>query len=120
MNQINIIGNVGNDPELRDVNGTAVTRVSVATTERWKDKNGEKQENTTWHNCEFWGKTAEIICQYVAKGSKLRVTGLQEHRKKDDKYYASIKVRDFEFLSAKPSGDSAPKKQESFDDDLPF
>ena len=125
LNQVNIIGNVGQDPELREVGGNSVVNFSVATTERYKDKSGEQQENTQWHRVSFWGKPAEIIAQYVRKGSKLYVGGSLEYRKYDkdgvEMTATNIKGRDFKFLDSK-GGDSAPaaKPAADFDDDLPF
>lgn len=123
LNQVNLIGNVGQDPELRDVNGTPLVNLSLATTDRYKDKSGQTQETTQWHRISFWGKAAEIISEYVHKGSKLYVSGSLEYRKYDkdgvEMTAAGIKGRDFKFLDSKPEGGSK-KKQEDFNDDLPF
>jgi len=126
LNQVNIIGNVGQDPELREAGGTSVVNFSIATTERYKDRNGEQQENTQWHRVSFWGKPAEIIAQYVSKGSKLYVGGSLEYRKYDkdgvEMTATNIKGRDFKFLDSKGESSSAPaaKPASDFDDDLPF
>jgi len=126
LNQVTIIGNVGQDPELREAGGTSVVNFSIATTERYKDRNGEQQENTQWHRVSFWGKPAEIIAQYVSKGSKLYVGGSLEYRKYDkdgvEMTATNIKGRDFKFLDSKGEGSSAPaaKPTADFDDDLPF
>lgn len=127
LNQVNIIGNVGQDPELREAGGTSVVNFSIATTDRYKDRNGEQQENTQWHRVSFWGKPAEIIAQYVSKGSKLYVGGSLEYRKYDkdgvEMTATNIKGRDFKFLDSKGEGNSAPAAKPAtadFDDDLPF
>ena len=126
LNQINLIGNVGQDPELRDVNGTAVVNLSLATTDRYKDKSGQQQEVTQWHRVSFWGKPAEIISEYVHKGSKLYVGGSLEYRKyeKDgvEVTAANIKGRDFKFLDSKPDGGGRKPEPagSDFNDDLPF
>ena len=75
INRAIILGNVGQDPEVRYMpDGTAVANLSIATSEAWKDKQtGEKKEKTEWHRCNAFGKLAEIIQQYVKKGSKLYV-----------------------------------------------
>lgn len=84
VNKVIIIGNVGNDPEIRQLDGgKSVASFSIATSEQWKDKNtGEKREDTQWHNISAFGRLAEIIGQYVKKGSKIYVEG----KLKTDKY----------------------------------
>lgn len=71
-----IIGYLGRDPEMRYLpDGTAVTKFSIATSEKWTDKAGAKQEETTWFTCDVWGKKAETAHQYLSKGSKVLVEG---------------------------------------------
>jgi single-strand DNA-binding protein len=82
VNKVILIGNVGGDPEVRHMpSGDAVANVSLATSESWKDKQGQKQERTEWHRVVFFGKLAEIVEQYVRKGSKLYVEGKLRTRK---------------------------------------
>jgi single-strand DNA-binding protein len=81
MNTIHILGRLGKDPETRQVGETSVTNFSVATTERYKDRHGNKQEKTQWHTVSFWGKQGEIIAQYFNKGDQIQVTGTMEYRK---------------------------------------
>jgi single-strand DNA-binding protein len=82
MNVMFLIGNVGRDPEIRTTTGgSKVATFSIATTERWKDKDGERQERTTWHNCVAWGPLTNVIEDYVHKGSKIAVVGRMEVRK---------------------------------------
>ncbi len=70
-----IIGNVGKDPEIRNAGSSKVANFSVATTERYNDKQGQRQEKTDWHNIVIWGRLAEIVEQYVRKGTKLYLEG---------------------------------------------
>jgi single-strand DNA-binding protein len=74
-NHVDIIGFVGNDPELQHTTGGTVARFSVATTERWKDKDGQVQERTEWHRIAFWGPRAETLVTQIGKGSLLEVEG---------------------------------------------
>jgi single-strand DNA-binding protein len=86
VNKVIIIGNLGRDPETRYMpEGGAITNISVATTETWKDKNGEKQEKTEWHRVAFFGKLAEIAGEYLKKGSQVYVEGRLQTRKWQDK-----------------------------------
>lgn len=86
VNKVILIGNLGRDPETRYLpSGDAVTNVSVATTEQWKDKNGEKQEQTEWHRVAFFGRLAEIAGEYLKKGSQVYVEGRLQTRKWTDK-----------------------------------
>jgi single stranded DNA-binding protein len=92
MNTIHILGRLGKDPETRQVGETSVTNFSVATTERYKDRHGNKQEKTQWHTVSFWGKQGEIIAQYLNKGDQIQVTGTMEYRKWQDKEGATASV----------------------------
>lgn len=87
LNKVQIIGNLGSDPETRYMpSGDAMTTINVATTETWKDKQTrEKKENTEWHRIIFFGKLAEIAGQYLKKGSQVYVEGSLRTRKYTDK-----------------------------------
>src|SRR5438132_14326858 len=86
VNKVILIGNLGRDPETRYMpDGGAVTNVSIATTDIWKDKNGEKQEKTEWHRVVFFAKLAEIAGEYLKKGSQVYVEGRLQTRKWQDK-----------------------------------
>jgi len=86
VNKVILIGNLGRDPETRYMpDGGAITNISVATTETWKDKAGEKQEKTEWHRVAFFGKLAEIAGEYLKKGSQVYVEGRLQTRKWQDK-----------------------------------
>jgi single-strand DNA-binding protein len=150
VNKVILIGNLGRDPETRYMpDGGAVTNVSIATTETWKDKSGEKQEKTEWHRVAFFGKLAEIAGEYLKKGSQVYVEGRLQTRKwqdKDgqDKYTTEIVADRMQMLgsrqgmgggdrdaggdreagarpAAKPAGAKpAGSKFDDFEDDIPF
>lgn len=76
LNKVMLIGNVGKDPEIRYIGeGTAVCKFSLATSERFKDKGGQQQERTEWHNIVVWGRLAEVANEYVRKGRQVFVEG---------------------------------------------
>ena len=86
VNRVILIGNLGRDPEMRYMpSGDAVANFSIATTEKWKDKNGEMQEQTEWHRIAFFGRQAEICGEYLRKGSSVYVEGRLQTRKWTDK-----------------------------------
>jgi len=86
VNKVILIGNLGRDPEVRYMpDGGAITSVSIATTDVWKDKSGEKQEKTEWHRVVFFSKLAEIAGEYLKKGSQVYVEGRLQTRKWQDK-----------------------------------
>ncbi len=86
MNKAILIGNLGRDPEVRYTsNGTAVSNMSIATTERYKDKSGERQEKVEWHQLVAWNRTAEIAGEYLRKESKIAVEGKLQTREWEDK-----------------------------------
>ena len=86
VNKVILIGNLGKDPETRYMsNGEAVTNITLATTDTWKDRNGEKQEKTEWHRVTFYRKLAEIAGEYLKKGRPVYVEGRLETRKWTDK-----------------------------------
>ena len=82
VNKVILMGNLGKDPEVRFMpNGDAVCNFSIATTDNWKDKNGEKQERTEWHNIVMYRKLAEIAGEYLKKGGQVYVEGRLQTRK---------------------------------------
>lgn len=87
VNKVILIGNLGNDPEIRYTpNGSAVANVSLATSESWKDKqSGEMQDRTEWHRVVFFNRLAEIVGEYLKKGSKIYIEGSLRTRKWQDK-----------------------------------
>lgn len=113
INKVIIVGNLGNDPETRTFpGGGSVTNISVATSEKWTDKQtGQPQERTEWHRISFNGKLAEIAAQYLRKGSKvyvegkLKTTKYQDKQTGQDKYSTDIVAREMQMLDSK--GDNA-------------
>lgn len=110
LNKVIIIGHLGRDPESRYMpSGEQVTSISVATTESWKDKSGNKQEQTEWHRISFFGKLAEIAGQYLKKGSQVYVEGrirTQKYTDKDgiERYQTNIIANTMQMLGSKDSG----------------
>lgn len=127
VNKVIILGNVGKDPETRFLpNGGAVTNLTIATSETWKDKQtGEAKEKTEWHRVVIFGKLAEIAGEYVKKGSKLYIEGALQTRKwtnqqGQDQYTTEIVLQGFggvmQMLDGKPAGQqqAAPQQQGGF------
>ena len=111
VNKVIIVGNLGKDPETRYApSGDAVTNITVATTETWKDKaTGEKREATEWHRVVFFGKLAEIAGQYLKKGSQVYLEGKLKTRKWQDKdgadrYTTEINADELKMLGGKGDG----------------
>jgi len=85
-NRVQLIGNVGNDPEIKTLEGgKKLASLSIATNESYKNERGEKVEQTEWHRITAWGKTADIIEKYVTKGKEIAVEGKLAHRSYEDK-----------------------------------
>lgn len=147
LNKAMLIGRLGQDPEVRYTqSNTAVATLSVATSERFKDSNGESQERTEWHRVVAWGRLAEICQQYLKKGSQVYIEGPIQTRKWDDKdgqtrYTTEIKALQMTMLDSRGTGQGAPMEQQGnqqgaakpvssnvelgsnfddMDDDLPF
>ncbi len=136
LNQINLIGRLGTDPETREVGGSTVCTFSLATTEKWKDKStGDKKEATQWHRITFWGAQAEVIKKYVSKGQMLFVSGQMMYEKYTDRdgverIMAKVKGRSFSFLpqgekqgnagGGGNNGATAPQGNDGDMDDVPF
>ena len=121
VNKAIVVGNLGNDPESHELtSGGAVTNISVATSESWKDKSGQKQERTEWHRVVFFNRLAEIAKEYLKKGSKVYIEGSLRTRKwqdnqGQDRYTTEIVASEMQMLDSKDaSGDGFPK------DDIPF
>lgn len=134
VNKCIIIGNLGKDPEMRYTqDGKAVANLAVATSESWKDKNtGEKKEKTEWHRVTFFDKLAEIVGQYLKKGSKIYLEGKLQTRKWQDKdgndrYTTEIVGNEMRMLGGKGEGETPRQPDQTptassndFDDDIPF
>jgi len=86
-NTVNLLGRLGGDPETKVFdNGNSVCNFSLATSDQWKDKDGNKQERTQWHRITAYGKTGEILAQYLSKGSQVQILGSLTYRKWEDKH----------------------------------
>ena len=131
LNKAMILGRVGRDPELKQTKSdTALTTFSVATTESYKDRQGNKKEQTEWHKIVVWGRTAEIVHQYLHKGDLVFVEGkiqTDSYEKDGEKrYQTQIIARDVKFLTPKNRGGdqqaSAPggNAPHRGDDSIPF
>lgn len=116
MNKIIILGNLGKDPEIRTLSsGQKVASFSVATVEKWKDKDGNKKEATDWHNVEAWGAITDVIEKYLKKGSKVYIEGkmkYQEYEKDGQKRtIAKIQMEKLEMLDGKPTTQTVGEKK---------
>jgi len=140
INKVTLIGHLGQDPEVKYMpSGSAVANVSIATTEQWKDKNtGEKQDRTEWHKVVFFARLAEIVGEYLRKGSQVYVEGRLQTRKWQDKngqdrYTTEIVAGEMQMLGGakvavddrgsrarEPISGDTGSKDEGFDDDIPF
>lgn len=150
VNKVILIGNLGNDPEVRSMpNGNYVANISIATTETWKDRNtGENQDKTEWHRVVMFRRLAEIAQQYLHKGSKVFVEGKLQTRKwqdqnGQDRYSTEIVADNMQMLdsrgagggggdfaparsqapaqgSSQPAHGNEPPPQQDYEDDIPF
>ena len=129
LNKAMLIGRLGGDPEVRFTqSGTAVCSFSIATSEAWTDKNGEKQERTEWHRITCWDKLAENVGKFLSKGRQVYVEGKLQTRKwtdKDgtDRYTTEIVARQVSFLGSRPEGENQPRNApppEDDPDEIPF
>ncbi|MFC2074655.1 single-stranded DNA-binding protein [Bdellovibrionota bacterium] len=106
VNKVIIIGNLGTDPEVRFTpSGSAVANFTVATSENWKDKNGQRQERTEWHRIVVWGKLAELCGEYLSKGRQAYIEGRLQTRSWDDKegkkrYTTEVVAQTVQFLGS--------------------
>ncbi len=137
INKVILVGNVGRDPELRyTANGTAVANFTLATHRRFRDRDGNTQEQTEWHRIVAWGRTAEIVNQYANKGRQLYIEGRLQTRQWEDRdgntrYTTEIVAEniqllgrpgegaEFEAAAGAPSS-QAPVEAPVTDDDIPF
>jgi len=149
INKVILVGNLGNDPEVRYANnGSAIANISVATTDSWKDKNtGEQQERTEWHRVVMFNRLGEIAGEYLKKGSQVYIEGRLQTRKwqdqsGQDRYTTEIVANEMQMLGGRgggadsgggsynaPSSNPAPQSGgqaapaapvNDFDDDIPF
>jgi single-strand DNA-binding protein len=148
VNKAILIGNLGADPELRQTQGgQSVASLRLATSERWKDRNGQLQERTEWHNIVLWGQLADIAQQYLTKGSQIYIEGRIQTRQWEDqsgqkRYMTEIVANQMVMLGGRGDGAAAgrtgaragarpereerpafedfPESSNEVDDDLPF
>jgi len=127
VNKVILLGNIGKDPEVRETKAGNIANLTMATSERYTDKSGQKQEKTEWHNLVVFGKLADIVAKYVKKGDKLYVEGSITTRKWEDKegntrYNTEIKVRDLTMLGGTEKRSTQPEVVAAGDDEdsLPF
>lgn len=132
VNRVILVGHLGAKPEVRtSPNGNSHCQMSLATSESWKDKNGNRQERTEWHRLVAWGKTAELCAQYLDKGRQIYVDGrLQTQKYEKDgvtRWSTQIVVNDVQFLGSKDGqrrDDAAvppePSATWQSDEDMPF
>jgi len=145
VNKVILVGNLGKDPEVRySPSGSAMANVTLATTESWKDKQtGEKQEKTEWHRVVFFNRLAEIVGEYLKKGSQVYVEGRLQTRKwqgqdGQDRYTTEIVANEMQMLGGRAGGGTSdwganqdsgagqaapagsPPPADDFDDDVPF
>jgi len=122
LNKVMLIGNVGNDPEIRYLDnqnpgGNArVARFRLATTERFRDRNNELRENTEWHSIAAWRNNAEIVEKFVHKGSQVYIEGRLRNRQWQDqtgatRYTTEIEATNIQLLGKRPDGQGAPAAQ---------
>ena len=116
VNKVILVGNLGQDPESRALpSGTAVANVSLATNESWRDKQtGEQHERTEWHRCVFFGRLAEIVGEYLRKGSQIYVEGSLRTRKWQDsngvdRYSTEVIVNDLQMLGSPAARGAQPR-----------
>jgi len=136
LNKIMLIGNVGNDPDVRTTSsGTPIANMSLATTRKWKDGSGEQKEKTEWHRLTVWGKLVDVVERYVKKGDRLYVEGRIEYSESESdgqkKYWTNVNVLEMVMLGGATGGggegsfqsdtssSSAPKISEPDKDILP-
>lgn len=129
INKVNLCGYVGGDPTIREVGETKVAQLTLATRRIWRDKKGEKQTETQWHNLVIWGKPAEVVEKCVTKGKLIQVFGELTYRSYDDKdgvkhYVTEIRVNEL-VLMPQGKGNENEKENErpasaEQGDDLPF
>lgn len=136
VNKAILIGNLGADPELRYTpSGSAVVNFNIATTEKWRDKDGNMQERTEWHRIILWNRQAEVAKEYLRKGSSVYIEGRIQNRSYEDKdgvkkYVSEIIGQRMQLLGGRGGGPSEPGQSgpppsppdnlDAEDDDLPF
>lgn len=130
VNKVILVGNLGSDVEIKKTTGgKSVANFSVATTEKFNDASGARQEKTEWHNITMWGKVADLAAKYLKKGSAVYLEGKNETQSWVDKngggkkYKVNVVCHTMQFLGGKSpssSNQSSPKQSQGFDDERGF
>lgn len=134
VNKAILLGRLGKDPDMRYTPaGKGVCTFTIATSDKWVGEDGQKKESTVWHNIVAWGKPAEVIKEYMTKGSQIFIEGRIANRSYEDKdgnkkYVSEVVVQSFQFVGDRAKDDKSepqpelplPDRQEGNDDDLPF
>ena len=129
MNKVILMGRLGKDPELRVlVSGGNICSFTLATSKKYIDKSGNKQEKTEWHNCQCWNKLAETASKYLKKGSQVLIEGeinYESYEKNGEKkYITKINCTGLDFVGAKQESQQQSNQQQDYpppmEDDLPF
>ena len=125
VNKVILLGNLGKDPEVKTIDsGKKVASFTMATTEAYKNQNGERVENTTWHNVVFWGSVCDVIEKYLKKGNQVYIEGKITNRSYDDKdgvkkYITEINGQHLTLLG-KPAEVNIESNSQGAENDLPF
>jgi len=110
LNKVILIGNLGADPELTNINGTSKCKLRLATSRKYKDKDGQLQEKTQWHNVSVWGAQADTCAQYLSKGRSVCVEGEIEYSKSEkdgvERWFTDIRAQSVTFLGGRGEGDA--------------
>lgn len=133
INKATLLGRIGKKEEKVLKNGNKLTVLSVATTKKWKNQQGEQQEETTWHNVQCFNKLADIAMKYTNVGNIVYIEGEINHRKQESgngevKYFYSINCSELKLIPGQKKSDDEPKSSsfqngnssDSFDDSIPF
>ena len=140
VNKVIVVGNLGRDPELRSTaSGQQVANFTVATNRKWRDKDGNRQEQTEWHDIVVWGRQAEVAGQYLSKGRQIYIEGRLQTRSWEDresgakKYRTEVICENFQMLGQRGDSDGgyqpngapgpapdSPPAPGAEDDDIPF
>ncbi|PKM16492.1 MAG: single-stranded DNA-binding protein [Gammaproteobacteria bacterium HGW-Gammaproteobacteria-2] len=116
INKVILVGNLGNDPDVKySQGGAAITTISVATSESWTDKQGQKQERTEWHRVKFFGRLAEIAGEYLKKGRQVYIEGslrTDKYTGKDgvERYSTDIIANEMQMLGGTPGGERSAER----------
>ena len=116
INKVILVGNLGNDPEVKYTqSGSAIATISIATSESWTDKQGQKQERTEWHRVKFFGKLAEIVGEYLKKGRQVYVEGslrTDKYTGKDgvERYSTDIIANEMQMLGGMPGAERGAER----------